>query len=160
MRFFDDIEIGQRRELGSYTFTADSIKAFAQKFDPQRFHLDEEEGKNSLFGGLAASGWHVGSACMSLVVADGQRLAREARERGEEVAVWGPSPGFRDLRWISPVLAGDTVAYVSEVIDKRSSASRPGWGILTARTTGTNQRGEEVYSITATAFVPMRGKGS
>lgn len=159
MRFFDDIEIGQRRDIGTYNFTAESIKAFAAKFDPQRFHLDEEEGKNSLFGGLAASGWHVGSACMSLLVADGQRLAREAAARGEEVAVWGPSPGFRDLRWIKPVLAGDTISYSSLVIDKRSSASRPGWGILTARTIGTNQRGEEVYSIIATAFVPMRNGG-
>ena len=79
--------------------------------------------------------------------------------RGDEIAVWGPSPGFRDLRWIKPVLAGDVVDYVSVVIDKRSSASRPGWGILTARTIGTNQRGEEVYSITATAFVPMRKGG-
>ncbi|MBR0841842.1 MaoC family dehydratase [Bradyrhizobium liaoningense] len=159
MRFFEDIEIGQRREIGSYTFTAEAIKNFAAKFDPQRFHLDEEEGKNSLFGGLAASGWHVGSACMSLLVADGRRLAHEATSRGEEVAVWGPSPGFRDLRWIRPVLAGDTVSYVNVVVDKRVSGSRSGWGILAARTTGTNQRGEEVYSITASAFVPMRTKG-
>jgi acyl dehydratase len=156
MRFFEDIAIGQRREIGSHTFTAVAIKAFAAKFDPQRFHLDEEEGRKSLFGGLAASGWHVGSACMRLLVEDGKRLAREAAARGEEVAVWGPSPGFRDLRWLKPVLAGDTVSFVNVVIDKRASGSRPGWGILTARTTGTNQRGEEVYSITATAFVPMR----
>ena len=64
MRFFEDLEIGQRRELGSFTFTAELIKKFAAQFDPQRFHLDEEEGRKSLFGGLAASGWHVGSACM------------------------------------------------------------------------------------------------
>lgn len=96
---------------------------------------------------------------MSLLVADGQRLAQEATARGEEVAVWGPSPGFRDLRWIKPVLAGDTISYSNIVIDKRASGSRPGWGILTARTTGTNQRGEEVYSITASAFVPMRKSG-
>ena len=158
MRFFEDVQIGQRREIGSYTFTAEAIKAFAEKFDPQRFHLDEEEGKNSLFGGLAASGWHVGSACMSLLVADGQRLAKEAAARGEKVAVWGPSPGFRDLRWIKPVLAGDTVTYVNVIIDKRTSASRPGWGILQGITTGTNQRGELVYAITTTAFVPMRGQ--
>ena len=158
MRFFEDIEIGHRREIGAYTFTAESIKVFAAKFDPQRFHLDEEEGKNSLFGGLAASGWHVGSACMSLIVADGQRLAREAAARGEEVAVGGPSPGFRDLRWIRPVLAGDTISYVSGIVDKRISASRPGWGIVTVRTTGTNQRGEDVYSITASAFVATRAK--
>jgi acyl dehydratase len=157
MRFFEDISIGLRREIGSYTFTAEAIKTFAAKFDPQRFHLDEEEGKNSLFGGLAASGWHVGSACMSLLVADGQRLAKEAAARGETIALWGPSPGFRDLRWIKPVLAGDTVSFVNEIVDKRASSSRPGWGILQGRTTGTNQRGEQVYSITATAFVPMRG---
>jgi acyl dehydratase len=76
MRFFEDIEIGQRRELGSFTFTADAIKKFAAQFDPQRFHLDEQEGRKSLFGGLAASGWHVGSVCMKLLVDDGQRAAR------------------------------------------------------------------------------------
>jgi acyl dehydratase len=156
MAFFEEIAIGDRRDVGAYTFTAESIKAFAAKFDPQRFHLDEEEGKKSLFGWLAASGWHVGSACMSLMVATGQRVMKEEQARGEKVAVWGPSPGFRDLRWIKPVLAGDTVSFASVIVDKRTSASRPGWGIIQSRTTGTNQRGEEVYSITATAFVPLR----
>ena len=115
MRFFEDMEIGQRREVGSFTFTADAIKKFAAQFDPQRFHLDEEAGRQSLFGGLAASGWHVGSVCMKLLVADGQHQAREAAARGEEVAVWGPSPGFRELRWIRPVLAGDTISFASEI---------------------------------------------
>jgi acyl dehydratase len=157
MRFFEDIAIGLRRELGAYAFTAEAIKTFAAKFDPQRFHLDEGEGRKSLFGGLAASGWHVGSACMSLIVADNQRQAKEASARGETVAVWGPSPGFRDLRWMKPVLAGDTISFASEIVDKRTSSSRPGWGIVQATTIGTNQRGEQVYSITATAFVPLRG---
>src|SRR3954471_8574294 len=156
MAFFEELEIGQRREIGSYTFTAEAIKKFAYAFDPQRFHLDEEAGRNSLFGGLAASGWHVGSACMKLLVADGARQAAEAIARGEKIAVWGPSPGFRDLRWIRPVLAGDTLTYASEVASKRTSASRPQWGIVEARNTGTNQRGELTYSILATAFVPRR----
>ena len=121
MHFFEDIEIGQRREVGSFTFTADLIKKFAAQFDPQRFHLDEEEGRKSLFGGLAASGWHVGSVCMKLMVADGQRQAREAAARGEKVAIWGPSPGFRELRWIKPVLAGDTISFASEVESLRPS---------------------------------------
>lgn len=159
MRFFEDIEVGQRRELGSFTFTAELIKKFAAQFDPQRFHLDEEEGRNSLFGGLAASGWHVGSVCMKLLVADGQREAREAVARGEKVAVWGPSPGFRELRWIKPVLANDTIHFVSEVETKRLSEKRPQWGILQARNTGTNQRGEVVFSFLATAFVPRRNPG-
>ena len=160
MRFFEELEIGARRELGSFTFTAEAIKEFAAQFDPQRFHLSEEEGRNSLFGGLAASGWHIGSVCMKLLVADGQRQAAEAAARGETVAVWGPSPGFRDLRWIRPVLAGDTLSFASEVESKRTSEKRPQWGIVQARNTGTNQQGELAFSVLATAFVPRRSGGS
>ena len=158
MRFFEELEIGVRREVGSFTFTADAIKKFAAQFDPQAFHLDEEAGRKSLFGGLAASGWHVGSVCMKLMVADGQRLMREAVARGEAVAVGGPSPGFRELRWIRPVLAGDTISFASVIEAKRTSEKRPEWGILQVRNTGTNQRGEQVYSVLATAFVPRRNK--
>lgn len=160
MHFFEDIEIGQRREVGSFTFTADLIKKFAAQFDPQRFHIDDEEGRKSLFGGLTASGWHVGSVCMKLMVADGQRQAREAAARGEKAAIWGPSPGFRELRWIMPVLAGDTISFASEVESLRSSDSRPDWGILQIRNTGINQRGEVVFSFLATAFVPRRDASS
>jgi acyl dehydratase len=156
MHFFEELEIGRRREIGSFTFTTEAIKKFAAQFDPQRFHLDEEEGRKSLFGGLAASGWHVGSVCMKLLVANGQRQIREAIARGEKVAVWGPSPGFRDLRWLKPVLAGDTITYATEVASKRTSEKRPEWGIVEARNTGTNQRGELAFSLLATAFVPRR----
>jgi acyl dehydratase len=160
MHFFEDIEVGERRELGSFTFTADAIKAFAAKFDPQPFHLDEEEGRKSLFGGLAASGWHIGSVCMKLLVADGQRQAGEIAARGEKVAAWGPSPGFRELRWIRPVLAGDTIGFAAEIISLRTSSSRPEWGILEARNSGTNQRGEAVFSMVSTAFVPRRNRAN
>jgi acyl dehydratase len=160
MRFFEDMEVGQRSDIGAFTFTAEAIKTFAAQFDPQRFHLSEEEGRNSLFGGLAASGWHVGSVCMKLLVAETQRQMREAAARGERIAVWGPSPGFRDLRWLKPVLAGDTISFASEIVDKRTSESRPNWGILQARQTGTNQHGELVFSLVATAFVPRRDANS
>ncbi|WP_426440161.1 MaoC family dehydratase [Bradyrhizobium genosp. P] len=160
MRFFEDIEIGDRRDIGSFTFTAGDIKRFASQFDPQRFHLDEEEGRKSLFGGLAASGWHVAAVCMKLLVADGKRLSAEAVARGETVAVWGPSPGFRELRWIRPVLSGDTISFSSQIETKRTSSSRPEWGILQARNTGTNQRGEMAFSFLATAFAPRRKPGS
>ncbi|UGY17553.1 MaoC family dehydratase [Bradyrhizobium septentrionale] len=160
MRFFEDIEIGARREFGSFTFTPEDIKRFAAQFDPQRFHLDEEAGRNSLFGGLAASGWHVASVCMKLLVADGKQLAGEAAARGETVAVWGPSPGFRELRWIRPVLAGDTISFTNQIETKRTSEKRPEWGILQARNTGVNQRNEVVFSFLATAFVPRRNPGS
>jgi acyl dehydratase len=159
MHFFEEIEIGARREFGSFTFTAADIKRFAAQFDPQRFHLDEEAGRQSLFGGLAASGWHVAAVCMKLLVADGKRELAEARARGEEVAVWGPSPGFRELRWLKPVLAGDTIRFSNQVETKRTSSSRPEWGILQARNTGTNQRGEMAFSFLASAFVPRRNPG-
>src|SRR5436309_12926418 len=113
MRFFEQMEVGQRRQIGSFTFTAEAIKKFAAQFDPQAFHLDEEAGRKSLYGGLAASGWHVGSVCMMLLVADGQRLITEALVRGEKFAVWGPSRGFRDLRGVKPVVAGDNGRYAS-----------------------------------------------
>ncbi|MES2028063.1 MAG: MaoC family dehydratase [Pseudomonadota bacterium] len=157
MRYLEDIQIGMRRELGSFTFTADSIKAFAKQFDPQPFHLDEEAGRKSLFGGLAASGWHVASVCMKLLVADGQRAKAEAEARGEEPPVGGPSPGFRDLRWVRPVLAGDTLTYSSEVVSVRATATRPGWGILQSKNVAVNQRGEEVYSFLGSVFLPQRG---
>jgi acyl dehydratase len=153
---FEDIAVGERHELGSFTFTAEGIKKFAAQFDPQPFHLDEEAGRKSLFGGLAASGWHVASACIRAMVDEGQRRAEQARARGEVVAAWGPSAGFRDLRWLKPVLAGDTISYASEVITRRESKSRPQWGILQVRNTGTNQRGETAISFLSAVFVPRR----
>jgi acyl dehydratase len=158
MRFFENFEIGERRELGSFTFNAEDIKRFARQFDPQRFHLSEEEGRNSLFGGLAASGWHVAAVYMRLLVEDSQRVDREAAARGEEVAVGGPSPGFREMRWIKPVLAGDTITFALEIETKRTSDSRPEWGIIQIRNSGANQRGEPVFSFLGSAFVPRRNK--
>ena len=157
MRFLEDLEVGARRELGAFTFTPESIRKFAVQFDPQPFHLDEEAGRRSLFGGLAASGWHITAVSMKLLVADGERQMAEARARGEQPAVWGPSPGFRDLRWLRPVLAGDTISYASEIEAVRATASKPGWGIVQARTTATYQRGEVVCTFLSSAFVPQRG---
>jgi acyl dehydratase len=159
MRYFEDFQIGERSELGSFIFTAEDIIRFARQFDPQRFHLSEEEGRNSLFGGLAASGWHVASAFMKLLVEHSQRTDREARARGEKVVVGGPSPGFRELRWIKPVLAGDTIRFAYEVEAKRTSESRPEWGIIQFRNSGTNQRGEAVFSFLGSAFMLRRNKG-
>jgi acyl dehydratase len=156
MRYFEDMEVGQHRDLGSFTFTAELIKTFASQFDPQPFHLDEEEGRKSLFGGLAASGWHVGSVWMKLMVADVQREATAAAARGDKPAMLGPSPGFRDLRWLKPVLAGDTVSYASKIESLRTSRSRPEWGVMQVRNTGTNQRGELVFTFLASVFVPRR----
>lgn len=156
MPFLEDMKVGLRRELGTFTFTAEAIKIFAREFDPQPFHLDEEAGRNSLFGGLVASGWHVASVCMKLIVADGVRARQQAEARGEEFGTGGPSPGFRDLRWLKPVFAGDTLTYSGEIVSVRATASRPGWGIVQSKNVAVNQRGEEVYSFIGSVFLPQR----
>ncbi len=156
MPYFDDLKVGERSELGSFTFTAELIKAFARQFDPQPFHLDEEAGRKSLFGGLCASGWHVGSVGMKLIVARNRRVVEEAAAKGVIEPAPGPSPGFRELKWLKPVLAGDTLSYSSEIVALRTSASKPEWGILQARNSASNQHGELVFTFLAIAFIPRR----
>jgi acyl dehydratase len=158
MKFFEDISIGERFEVGQHRFDAEGIKAFAQRYDPQPFHLDEAAAARSHFGALCASGWHTAAIWMRLMV-DYQRRADDKRlERGEAVAALGPSPGFRDLKWLKPVYVGDVVTYTTEVIAIRTSNSRPEWGLMTIRNTGVNQRGEPVISFVSVAFVERRGK--
>ena len=156
MQYFEDIVIGARREVGSYTFTAERIKAFARKYDPQPFHLDEAAGKASLFGGLAASGWHTAAAAMRCGVDSRARERAAAQARGDDAPAGGPSPGFKNLRWPKPVLAGDTVTFFTEVKSTRPSVSRPQWGLVFFLNTGVNQRGELVFSFEGSGFVPRR----
>jgi acyl dehydratase len=156
MYFFEDIRIGERTEIGRHTFTADAIKAFAAAYDPQPFHVDEAAAARTPYGALIASGWHTAAICMRLLVERRNRVVAELSARGEPVAVWGPSPGFRELKWVKPVYVGDTVTYASEPIEKRESKSRPGWGLLFSRNTGTNQDGALVYSFIGSAFVQRR----
>ena len=156
MDYLEDIRIGERRELGSFTFTADAIRQFAQVWDPQPFHLDEEAGRASLFGGLAASGWHTAAVFMKLMMAAQKRDTEAASARGETVAPGGPSPGFRNMKWVKPILAGDTVTYFIETTSVRPLASRPGWGLLHGLTTALNQHGDLVFSFENAAFIPRR----
>jgi acyl dehydratase len=152
MPFLNDVRIGDVRELGAYTFRADEIIRFARRFDPQSFHIDAEAAKHSHFGGLIASGWHTAAIWMKLMVRDIDRSTDAALARGGCPARLGPSPGFRELKWLRPVYAGDTVTYRATVLDKRPSASRPGWGLLFHHNTGVNQRGEEVFSFRGAVF--------
>lgn len=156
MKYLEDIRIGEKAELGRHTFTADEIKTFAARFDPQPFHMDEAAAARSHFGGLIASGWHTAAMCMRFIV-DYKRKEQEAeRARGEPGAQTGVSPGFRDLKWLKPVYAGDTIAYASEVLEVRPLKSRPGWGLLFSRNTGTNQASELVFSFIGSVFVQRR----
>jgi acyl dehydratase len=154
--FYEDIVVGEPMVFGSHTFTAEEIKAFARCFDPQSFHLDEAAAARSHFGRLCASGWHTMAVWMRLMVAYCQRRTASLAASGEPVPELGPSPGFRDLRWLKPVYVGDTITYASEVTEKRPSARRPGWGVISLRTTGTNQDGELVVSVINTAFAQRR----
>jgi acyl dehydratase len=156
MKFFDDMRIGERYEVGRYTFTAENIKAFAVRFDPQPFHVDEEAAKHSHFGALCASGWHTASVWMRLMIEHHLREDEKILARGEPVAIFGPSPGFRELKWLKPVYVGDTITYATEIIELRPSKSRPDWGLISVRNTGNNQRGEPVISFVSTSFVQRR----
>ena len=156
--FFEDVPVGETAVLGSYAFTADKIIAFARRYDPQPFHVDPDAARRSFYGGLIASGWHTGSAWMSRLVERRTRQRQAALARGERPVNFGPSPGFRDLKWLKPVHAGDTLTFRTTVVDKRVSASRPDWGLVLSHNTGHNQACELVYEFKGSGFVERRGR--
>jgi acyl dehydratase len=156
--FFEEVPVGETVVLGSYAFTADKIIAFARRYDPQPFHVDPEAARDSFYGGLIASGWHTGSAWMSRLVERRTRQREAALARGERPVNFGPSPGFRDLKWLKPVHADDTLTFRTTVVDKRVSASRPDWGLVLSQGTGHNRAGELVYTFNGAGFVERRSR--
>ena len=155
--FFEDLTVGAATPLGDHLFVAEDVIRFATTYDPQPFHVDPEAARRSHFGGLCASGWHTGAACMRKLV-DRRAAARAALEaKGARAPAMGSSPGFKNLGWHKPVYAGDTISYTTTVVDKRESASRPNWGLVFSRNTGVNQRGELVFEFTGAVFIERRG---
>lgn len=171
-KFFEDIRIGEQNFLGSHDFTADAIIAFAKRYDPQSFHIDEAAGKASFYGGLIASGWHSASVGMRLWV-DHLQSADEtpyAKSLGVEALPVldqkpprqprpGPSPGLKNLRWHTPVRPDDTVTYSVRVMKKTELKSRPQWGLVVNRFSGINQRNIEAISFEGQVFVERRSGG-
>jgi acyl dehydratase len=153
--YFDDIVIGQRMDVGSYTFDKEGILAFGKKYDPQPFHTDEAAARKSHFGGLIASGWHTSAAFMGQLIRNRQKRQAEIVARGEKVPELGPSPGFTNLRWNAPVYAGDTLRFTCEIVNKRA-VSRPGWGLVFIHNEGLNQHDRLAYEFQAIAFWQMR----
>lgn len=153
---FEDTEVGMSFDLGSYHFTREKILEFARRFDPQPFHVSDDEAKRGPFGQLAASGWHTGAGWMKCYVATNQREEERRKATGLPVHPVGPSPGFVNLRWVKPVFAGDTVSYRVAVTGKRSLASRPSWGLVFTFCEGFNQRGELVFSFEGRALTQKR----
>ncbi|RWP20625.1 MAG: MaoC family dehydratase [Mesorhizobium sp.] len=147
--------IGVTVTLGSHRFEPEAIKAFARKYDPQIFHLDEEAAKNSVFGGLCASGWHTAATWMKLNLETGVE-AEGARWAGAGPAPeFGPLPGFKNLKWLKPVYAGETVTFTRTALAHRPIASRPGWRVLTLRSEAFDSTGDKVIEFESAVLVKV-----
>lgn len=155
-QFLEDIDTGRAIELGSRLFTKEAIVAFASQFDPQRFHMDEEAAKDSLFGGLCASGWHTACVWMQLMAAYRADSVEACKRAGERPAVHGPSPGIRELKWLKPVYPGDVISYRCTPTEKIDLRSKPGWGMLISKNEGFNQNDELVFSFIGQLIVEKR----
>ncbi|OUR78560.1 acyl dehydratase [Alphaproteobacteria bacterium 46_93_T64] len=131
--YFEDIQIGSSKEFGSKTITLAEIIDFATKYDPQPFHIDEEAAKDSIYGGIIASGWHTASMTMRMMV---DHMISGRASLG--------SPGVDNLQWMKPVRPGDTLRARTEVIDKKRSKSRPEMGTIFGVTQVFNQHDEMV----------------
>lgn len=142
--FLDDLQVGQRFSSGSHKLDEAQIKAFAREFDPQPFHLDDEAAKATLFGGLAASGWHTAAVTMQLLVQNGLPIAGGIIGSGGE------------LSWLKPTRPGDTLSVVSEIVEIKLSRSRPDRGSVRVRSETRNQHGDVVQTFTARLAVPRR----
>lgn len=146
---------GTRVELGSHLFTQEEIVAFARRYDPQPFHLDPVAARDTVLGGLCASGWHTAAMWMRKQRDTSARMAAEWRAAGSRRIEFGPSPGIRNLKWLRPVRPGDTIAYAMTIMECRASASRPGWHVLSVSNSGDNQDGEPVLVFESTALVSL-----
>ena len=146
MIYFEDLEIGRVTEFGSYDVTREEVLEFARKYDPQPFHLSDEEAAKTHFGRIAASGWH--TTAMTMAVIARHVVAHEQAGLG--------SPGIDELRWKKPVYPGDTLNVRGEILEKTPSRSRPEMGSFRTRTTVTNQNGETVMTFISIVLIRRR----
>ena len=144
-QYFEDFSVGQKFTSGSLTVTEAEVKEFAARYDPQPFHLDDAAAKQTMFGGLAASGWHTAAMSMRLIVAGAFKPAGGIIGSGGELA------------WTKPVHPGDELHVVSEIVELRLSKSRPGFGVVKVSNVTYNQKNEPVQTFTPSILVPPRG---
>jgi acyl dehydratase len=142
--YLDDLHVGQRFISGDYRVEAERMKAFAAEFDPQPFHTDEEAAKDSVFQGLAASGWYTAAVAMRLLVTSGMSIA------GGLVGLGG------EISWPRPTRAGDTLRVECEILEIKPSRSKPNQAIVTIRNTTLNQNNETAQIFTARVLVFRR----
>ncbi len=143
-RYFEDLKAGDRFKSGTYKVTEEQIVSFAREFDPQPFHLDPAVARQPMFKGLIASGWHTAAITMRLFV---QTL---------NFAEGAIGLGVDELRWPNAVRPGDVLQVETEIVDLRESRSKPSHGIVRIRNVTTNQRGEVVQTMFASALVLRR----
>lgn len=162
--YFEDVVIGTQTQTGSWTFTEEEIISFAQKYDPQAFHTDPEAAKSHEFGGIVASGFHIGAIWMKMTVENMARAfaeleaSRQSPSEGSGGRTAGISPGFKKMRWLKPVRPGDTITYSNKVSAKIPMGSRTDIGIIQSKTSGINQHGELVFSFIGQGIYPKRPK--
>ena len=154
--FFEELEAGMSWPLGEHRFTREAMLRFANAYDPQPFHVNDEGAARGPFGALIASGWHTAAGWMRCFV-DSNKRAREKRlSHGESVPEIGPSPGFNKLKWLRPVCPGDVLAFTLAITAKHPLASRPRWGIVEMHTQGMNQKGELAFAFDGKVLVARR----
>lgn len=149
----DYFVIGERHTLGEHLFTPEAIMEFARKYDAQRFHVDAELARNSVFGNLCASGWHTTAVWMRKSIEHREVLEAQWRAKGLEPPRYGPSPGIRNLRWTRPVFAGETIVFHTTHTGGRALASRPGWNILQVYADAETVDGKRVLEFDSSVLI-------
>ncbi|TCU25379.1 acyl dehydratase [Rhizobium azibense] len=144
MRMAELYTIGEKASIGGYTFTEERIVHFATRFDPQRFHIDKEAARKTLFGNLCASGWHTCAAWMRTFLDYWEKETARLARQGLAPPKLGPSPGFQKLQWLRPVFVDETVSYSVTLLASRPLTSRPGWFLNSILNEGVNQDGTPV----------------
>ena len=146
MIYLEDMNIGETAEMGSYAVTREEVLEFAAKYDPQPFHLSDEEAAKTHFGRIAASGWHTAAMTMAVIV----RHVMATRQAGLG------SPGVDALRWLKPVYPGDTLSVATTVVEVTPSRSKPDMGSVRSDVVVSNQAGEPVMTFTSIYLMRRR----
>ncbi len=161
-QWLEDIELGNRIDLGAWVMDEAEMLAFARKYDPQPFHIDPVAAAQSPFGGIIASGWFTVACWMRAMI-------KHRNEQAVKYAVPeqdapgpkpqnGPSPGFINMTLPNPVRPGDVISFSATTAEKLLMKSRPGWGIIRSTNEGFNQRGEPVLRFTGQGMTATRPK--
>lgn len=146
MVYFEDLVIGETVTYGTYDVTREEVLEFARKYDPQPFHLSDEEAAKTHFGRVAASGWHTGAMAMACIAR--YVVAQDYAGLG--------APGIDELRWKKPVYPGDRLTVTGTIIDKTPSRSKPDIGSFRTATVVANQHGEPVMTFTSIVLMRRR----